>query len=113
MMAELALRGGKFAPPLGASSARRTDLAYKLLTDVFFDRFIYYIDLSIPGEGLGTLIVSYIRRLGPFFFFLGGGGGRGQHFGFQYFWGCQKNEYFWVMKILWIFFGGHHKIGLV
>ena len=26
--------------PLVASSARRTDLAYKLLTDVFFDRFM-------------------------------------------------------------------------
>ena len=27
--------------------------------------------------------------------------------------GCfQKNKYFWGMKILWIFFGGHHNIGL-
>ena len=28
-------------PPIGASSAGRTNLAYKLLTDVFFDRFVY------------------------------------------------------------------------
>ena len=59
-----------------------------------------------------TLIFSYIRRLGPFwvhilslfgfffvlFFFFGGGG--------------QKNEKFWGMKILWIYFWDHHKIGL-
>ena len=35
-----------------------------------------------------------------------------QNFEFQYLLGFQKNEYFWGMKILWIFFGGHHKIGL-
>ena len=33
----------------------------------------------------------------------GGGGGGGE---------VQKNEYFWGKKILWIFFGDHHKIGL-
>ena len=44
------------------------------------------------GRGWGTLIFSYIGRLG--LFFLGGGGG--QNFVFQYFWGFQK-------KILWIF----------
>ena len=49
--------------------------------------------------GGGTLIFSHIRRLGPFFWV--------QSFEFQYFWG------FWGMKILWIFLGGHHKIGLV
>ena len=32
---------------------------------------------------------------------------------FNIFWGFQKNEYFWGMKILWIFFWGHPKIGLV
>ena len=43
--------------------------------------------------GRGTLIFSYIRRLGTFiFFFLGGGGGGGQSFDFQYFGGFQKNE---------------------
>ena len=31
---------------------------------------------------------------------------------FNIFWGFQKNEYFFCMKILWIFFGGHHEIGL-
>ena len=55
-----------------------------------------------PG-GVGvTLIFSYIRRLGSFFWV--------QNFEFQYFWGFQK--IFLGMKILWIFFGGHHKIGL-
>ena len=33
---------------------------------------------------------------------------------FNIFWGFHNNEYFFgVMKILWVFFGGHHKIGLV
>ena len=46
-----------------------------------------------------------MRRLGACF---------GVHnFEFQYFGGFQKNEYFWGMKILWIFFLlGHHKFGL-
>ena len=54
----------------------------------------------------GTLIFSYIHRLGPIFSFkilnfntLGGGGVR-------------EMNIFWGMKILWIFFWGHHKIGL-
>ena len=55
----------------------------------------------------GTLIFSYIRRLGPFFW--------GQIFEFQYFLGfSEKLKTFWGMNILWIFFlGGHPKIGLV
>ena len=59
----------------------------------------------------GTLIFSYLRRLGPFwgiqkfefqylFFFSRGGGGGG----------VRKMNIFGDMKILWIFFGGHHKI---
>ena len=31
---------------------------------------------------------------------------------FSFFSGFQKNEYFLDMKILWIFFGRHHKIRL-
>ena len=31
---------------------------------------------------------------------------------FNIFGGFHKNECFWGMKILWIFLGGHHKIGL-
>ena len=31
---------------------------------------------------------------------------------FNIFGGFQKNKYFWGMKILWIFLGSHHKIGL-
>ena len=34
----------------------------------------------------GTLIFSYIRRLGPFFWV--------QNFNFDIFWGFQKNKYF-------------------
>ena len=38
-------------------------------------------------QGVGTLIVSYIRRLGPFF--------EVQNFEFLYFWGFpEKNEHF-------------------
>ena len=46
------------------------------------------------GGGGGTLIFSYIRRLGSFLGF--------RNLNFNSFWGFQKNEYFW----------GHHKIGL-
>ena len=59
------------------------------------------------GGGGGTLIFSYIRRLGSFFGV--------QNFEFHYFWGfSEKMNIFWRIKILWIFlfFGGHHKIGL-
>ena len=49
-----------------------------------------------PG---GTLIFSYIRKLGPFFW--------GQIFEFQYFfWVFRKMSIFMGMKILWIFFFG-------
>ena len=54
----------------------------------------------------GTLIFSHIRRLGPFFGV--------QNSEFQYFWGVlEKRIFFGGMKILWIFFLCHHKIGLV
>ena len=63
--------------------------------------------------GLSDLIFSHIRRLGLFFGV--------QNSEFQFFWVFRKkmNYYyyllllFWGMKILWIFLGGHHKIGLV
>ena len=59
------------------------------------------------GGGGGTLIFSHIRRLGLFL-------GVQKILNFNIFWGFQKNEYFLGgMKILWIFLGGHHKIGLV
>ena len=51
-----------------------------------------------------TLIFSYIHRLGSFFLF--------EILNLTIFWGFQKNEYFGGMKILWIYLGGHHKIGL-
>ena len=58
------------------------------------------------GGGGGTLKFLYIRRLG---LFLGV-----QNFEFQYFFFVffRKMNIFWGMKILWIFFGGHHKICL-
>ena len=61
--------------------------------------------------GGGTLIFSHIRRLGLLFWV--------QNSEFQYFWGFSKNDFFFFfwggggMKLLWIFFFGHHKIGLV
>ena len=55
---------------------------------------------------MGTLIFSYIRRLGQF---LGV-----QNFEFQYFWGFQKKEHFLVYEDCVDFFiWGHHKIGQV
>ena len=56
-----------------------------------------------PGGG-GTLIFSYIRRLRSYL--------RGQNFDFQYFLGFSEKYIFLGVMILWIFFGGHHKIGL-
>ena len=57
------------------------------------------------GGGGGTLIFPYIRRLGSFFLV--------QNFEFQYFLGVfRKINIFLGMKILLIFLGGHHKIGL-
>ena len=53
----------------------------------------------------GTLKCSFIRRLGPFYW--------GSKFWISIFFGVfRKINIFWGMKILWIFFGGHHKIGL-
>ena len=69
----------------------------------------YFFSVLAPrgggGGGGGTLIFSYISRLGSFFFGF-------KILNFNIFLGFQKNEYFWGMKILLIFFGGHHKIEL-
>ena len=55
---------------------------------------------------VGTLIFSHIRRLGPFFWV--------QNSEFQYFFGFpEKWIFFGGIKILWIVFWSHHKIGLV
>ena len=62
--------------------------------------------MSITGTPGGFLIFSHIRRLG---LFLGV-----KNSEFQYFLGfSEKLIFLGGMKILWIFFGGHHKIGLV
>ena len=52
----------------------------------------------------GTLVFSYIRRLGSFFWF--------KILNFNIFGAFKKKSIFLGMKILWIFFRGHHKIGL-
>ena len=66
-------------------------------------------DTTSPGGGGGggcTLIFSHIRRLGLFWGV--------QNSEFQYFLGfSEKLIFLGGMKILWIFFWGHHKIGLV
>ena len=62
--------------------------------------FQIYINLfkSFLGSQGGTLIFSYIRRLGSFFGV--------QNFEFQYFWGgFRKNNIFWGMKISGYFWG--------
>ena len=56
------------------------------------------------GGEEGTLILSYIRRLGSIFWV--------QYFEFQYFGVFRKMNILGGMKILWNFLGGHHKIGL-
>ena len=61
--------------------------------------FVQRVDFT-PGGG--TLILSYVG-LGRFGFKI---------LNFNIFGGFQKNKYFLGMKILWIFFRGHHKIGL-
>ena len=62
---------------------------------------------SQGGGGGVTLIFSHILRLRPFFFLV-------QNSEFQYFFGfSEKRIFLGGIKILWIFFGGHHKIGLV
>ena len=60
--------------------------------------------LGQKGGGAITLIISYICRLGPLFGF--------EILNFNTLGGFQKNEYFWGMNKLWIFFGGHHETGL-
>ena len=54
--------------------------------------------------GGGTLIFSYIHRFGSFLGF--------KILNFNIFGGFQKINLSLGMKILWIFFRGHHKIGL-
>ena len=57
------------------------------------------------GGGGGTLIFSYVRRLGLIFWV--------QYFEFQCFWGVfRKMNILLGMNLLWMFFWGHHKIGL-
>ena len=57
----------------------------------FFHGSKQHEPLSDPHLQGGTLIFSYIRRLGPFFGF--------KILNFNIFGGFQKNEYFWGIKI--------------
>ena len=59
---------------------------------------------AVGPRGGGTLIFSYIRRLGPF---LGV-----QNFEFRYIFGFQKNKYSFGYENFVDIFWGHHKIGL-
>ena len=61
-----------------------------------------FIMLKPPGGC--TLIFSYIRRLGSFYGF--------KILNFNILGVFRKTNEFWGVKILWIFFGGHPKIGL-
>ena len=56
------------------------------------------------GGGGGTLIFSYIRRLGSFFGF--------KILNFNIFWVFRKMIIFSGYEDFWTFLGGHHKIGL-
>ena len=56
-------------------------------------------------RGGGTLIFTYIRRLGSFLGF--------KILNFNIFGGVQKNEYFCGMKILWIFLGAITKLDYI
>ena len=61
--------------------------------------------LHTKFHGGVTLIFSYICRLGSIFF--------GSKFLISIFFGVfRKINIFLGMKIVWIFFGGHHEIGL-
>ena len=60
--------------------------------------------LTPRGGGGGTLIFSCIRRLGSFFLV--------KILNFNIFWVFRKIDIFLGVKILWIFFWGHHKIRL-
>ena len=62
------------------------------------------VDTDQPQVGWGALIFSYKHRLGPFFWV--------PNFEFQFLWVFRKIIIVLGRKILWIFFGGHHKIGL-
>ena len=78
-----------------------------MLDPYFFKEAIFFCMVEPLG---GTLILSHIRRLRPFF--------RVQNSEFQYFWGFQKDKYFFgyyedFVDILGGGGGGHHKIGLV
>ena len=64
---------------------------------LYLHAYINHIILRVWPRG-GTLIFSYIRRLGPFF--------GGLIFEFQYFLGFKKNEYFFGYEHLWVFFLG-------
>ena len=59
----------------------------------------------ITQGGGGTLVFSYIRRLGSFFGF--------KSLNFNIFLGFQKNEYFWGYVDFVDIFWGHHDIRLL
>ena len=73
------------------------DVVYSIL---LLHESLKYWGSSFPGGGGGTLIFSYIRRLGSSF--------RVQNFEFQYFWGYEDlMDIFWGSSENWTIFRGH------
>ena len=60
---------------------------FVVILDQVFSFLAKKVLLISPGEGGGTLIFSYIRRLGSFFLV--------QNFVFQYFFGFLEKLIFW------------------
>ena len=77
--------------------------AFKAVNFCLIDISLYFNIGSTCEPWGGTLIFSHIRRLGPFF--------EVQNSEFNIFGGFQKIEYFWGIKILWIFLGVITKLG--
>ena len=78
--------------------------------NLLFYAKIKYPDQVSPRGGGGGGYSDFHTYVGAVIFFFGGGG---QNFEFQILLGVSnKLVLFWGMTILWIFLGGHHKIGL-
>ena len=92
------MKGAKQKEMLKILGLRRREILHLRSVCLFVPR------LGRGGGGGGSDIFHTYLGLCYFFGF--------DFFEFQYFGGFQKTEYFWGMKILWIFFWGHHKIGL-
>ena len=89
----------KFCQGVGSSSDKVFAPVCGLVINLFYN-FSEGRWESVP-QGGSNLILSYISRLGSFFGV--------KILNFNILGGFQKNEYFFGMKVLWIF-GDQHKI---